>query len=102
MRDVIVGTHYNEARVADYLILLTAEYIRENGKWVGVCLELGTSTFADTLDQVREELSDAVSLQLGETQRLGFLDEYLEDHAVIPRKMPSEVPISGPGLVLAG
>ena len=48
------------------------------------CLELGTTTFADTLDELRKEISDAVTLQLDEIERLGFIEEFLRDHSVQP------------------
>lgn len=55
--------------------------------WVGTCFELGTSTFADTLEGVREEVADAVLLQLNEVERLGFMTEYLREHGVAQMSM---------------
>jgi predicted RNase H-like HicB family nuclease len=64
------------------VIVLTFEYSEESGKWVGVCLELGTSAFADTLEQVREELREAVELQLNEMERLAHVQDSLEENHV--------------------
>ena len=82
MRDTVVAIHRGKDGILDYFISLTLEYIEEDDKWVGTCLESGTSTFAKTLSQVRKELSEAVSLQFNEVERLGFIKEYLTEHSI--------------------
>ncbi len=47
-------------------------------------LKLGTSAFADTLEELRKEIGDAVTLQLGEMERLGFFEDFLRDHNLRP------------------
>ena len=69
------------------IIVLTEEY---DNKWVGTVLELGVSTYADTLDEVRRELGDAIELQLNEVERLGFIDEYLQERNVRKRTLISK------------
>jgi hypothetical protein len=78
----------NNARPS--LIVLTAEFEQHDDKWVGTVLELGVSTCADTLEDVRNEIAEAVSLQLNEVERLGFMDEYLEEHGVHQIPLPDE------------
>ena len=51
-------------------------------QWTATCLELGTSTFGDTLDEAKKELQEAVILQLDEVERLGFIADYLEENPV--------------------
>jgi predicted RNase H-like HicB family nuclease len=80
VRDTVTVIHRNGQGSLDYVIVLTFEYSEESGKWVGVCLELGTSAFADTLEQVREELREAVELQLNEMERLAHVQDSLEEN----------------------
>ena len=68
--------------LADFMVVLTFDFYEERGPWVGVCLELGTSAFSDSLEQVREELRDAVELQLNEMERLCDVRDYLEENHV--------------------
>ncbi len=62
--------------VAGY-VELTLKFEREEGKWVGTCLELGTSTYAKTLDRVQKDLRQLVpehlSLWKRQETELGFL-----------------------------
>ena len=83
MRDTIIAIHYEkEMRSPDFVLPLTIDLEREGEQWTGSCLELGTSTFGDTLDEVRRDLHEAVSLQLNEVERLGFTNDYLEENRV--------------------
>ena len=43
---------------------------------------MGTSAFSDSLEQMREELRDAVELQLNEVERLCDVRDYLEANHV--------------------
>ena len=73
-------------------ILLTIDFKEYAGQWLAECLELGTATCADTLEVVRQEIRDNVTLQLGSVEELGFMDEYLRERNVplIPLETPSE------------
>jgi len=64
------------------LVILTGKVDKEDDRWVGTILELGVSAYADTIEAVREELAEAVLLQLNEVERLGFMDEYLKAQGV--------------------
>ena len=72
----------------DYFMPLTMEYVFQEGKRVGSCLEIGTSGFADELDEMKSRLFEAVDLQLSEVERLGFLEEFLQDHSVSAYPIP--------------
>ena len=76
--------HSDEDGVADYAITVTCVYSQEGSQWVGICEESGTSAFADSLEQTRIELVEAIELQLSEVERLGFADEYLAENSITP------------------
>lgn len=76
MRETIIAIHWIDDR-PEYVFPLTFEYLMESGEWLGLCLELGTATSADTLEDIKSQLNDAVELQLNEVERLGFVNEYL-------------------------
>lgn len=62
--------------------MLTIDFREHLGQWLAECLELGTATYAETLDEVRREIRDNVTLQLNSVEELGFMDEYLRQHTV--------------------
>ena len=84
MRETIIALHWVVADCPDYVFPLTYEYQKDTDgeEWVGVCLELGTAASADTLDEVKKQLNDAVWLQLNEIERLGFIEEYLPQNNI--------------------
>lgn len=63
-------------------VLLTIDFREHLGQWLAVCLELGTATYAETLEEVRREIRESVTLQLNSVEELGFMDEYLRRHSV--------------------
>ena len=89
MRDTIIVIHYQkETRSPDFVLPLTVHLEHESERWTATCLELGTSTFGDTLDKVRQELHEAITLQLNEVDRLGFITDYLEENRVPIIRLP--------------
>jgi hypothetical protein len=72
-------------------ILLTVEFREYSGQWLTECLELGTATYADSLEKARQEIGESIILQLGSVEELGFVEEYLREHNVplLPLKTPS-------------
>ena len=89
MKEAALVTYF-KGGTPKHHIPVTFKYTPEEGKWVGVCIELGTSTFADTLDQVREELGENVVLQLTELGQLTDIWEYLaENHVEIIDASPA-------------
>ena len=83
LRESIAMLHYAESVVTEVFIL-TAEFSQENGQWTGECLELGTATCADTLEDVRKELYELIALHVNEVNRLGFAKEFFGEHGVQP------------------
>ena len=76
MQDTATLIHRNSQGTPDYMLLLTFDFLEEAGQWVGICRELGTAAQSDTLAQVREELREAVELQLGEMERLCSAEDF--------------------------
>ena len=83
IRETIVVTHADNSGITDYTIKLTFAYHEEEGQWVGVCDELGTSAFADTMEQMKTQLRDAVELQLNGVERITNVRDYLADNQVV-------------------
>ena len=99
MRDIATVIHRNGQGSPDYVIVLTFEFSQESDQWVGLCLELGTSTFGDTLEQTRLELQEATELQLNEVERLGYIQDYLAENHV--RVVPIDA-VTTSGFAVAG
>ena len=82
MRDTLVAVRTDGPNPRSILVL-TVDLDRHEDVWTGTCFELGTSTYADTLDEMRKELGEAILLQLNEVERLGFMETYLREHGVV-------------------
>lgn len=68
-----------------YIVVLLAfrqEKTADGKKWVGVCLELGTSTFADRLEEAEEQLKEAVALHLNTLEKLGERERFFSEHKI--------------------
>ena len=91
-RETIQVFHSDVQGSLDFAITLTCTYSQEGDQWVGICDELGTSTFADTLDHTRIELQEAVQLQLNEVERIADIRGYLSDNevAIRPVRQPEQ------------
>ena len=79
---------------------LTLKYEYEEEQWVGVCLELGTSTFADTLEEVHDNLTELVvehlNLLEAEGERERFFEEHdISYHEVRPDSVSVTLPVQG-------
>lgn len=100
MRDTATVIHRNTVGSPDYVIVLTFEFSQESDQWVGLCLELGTSTFASTLEETELELQEAVELQLNEVERLGYIQDYLAENHV--RVVPVDAANATSGFAVVG
>jgi hypothetical protein len=76
------------------IFFLTLAFEQEGPVWTATCLELGTSTYANDIHTVQNEIFEAIALQLNEVERLGFIDDYLKEHGItvfpIPPGKPSQ------------
>ena len=88
-----------EPRLSGY-VTLTLSFEQEGSEWVGVCLELGTSTFADTLEECQEELRELVADHLDVLGEIGERERFFEEWGIevhTDDKIPSEFTIRGSG-----
>lgn len=92
MRETLIAIQTSEEGRRQSLVLLTVDLRQHEGAWVATCIELGTSAYSDTLDELRQEIADAIVLQLNEAERLGFIDDYLQEHAASLLQLPAETP----------
>ena len=83
MTESVQVIHSDEFGKSDYIINLTLNYCQEARQWTGCCEELGTSAFADDLEQTQAELREAVELQLNGVERITDVRDYLVDNEVV-------------------
>ena len=68
-------------------VALTLSFEQEQDVWVGTCLELGTSTFADTLDDCRSELEELVTEHLNALEENGTRASFFEQWRLAPQPL---------------
>ena len=66
-----IDVYFNPEIDPPVLIALRMTYTYEDALWVGVCEELGTSTYGDDLDQVSHELRELVLFELNAVEADG-------------------------------
>ena len=79
-------------------ISLTVSMLREGDNWVGVCEELGVSTFAESIDDLLKELQVLITQHLNALEENGARSSFFKKHgiqlhntaafAVRPRNLP--------------
>ena len=74
--------------MASKYVALTLSFEREGDVWVGVCLELGTSTFADTLEECQSELLEFVEENLNLLEEVGERDRFFKKWGITVRSKP--------------
>ncbi|MDD2252192.1 MAG: hypothetical protein PHQ10_04430 [Dehalococcoidales bacterium] len=81
-------------------ISLTLEFQKDGRRWVGVCHELGTSTYSRSLPEAEKQLREAVCMHLNTLEELGERDRFFKEnkikiHTIKPKrdtiKVPSEI-----------
>jgi predicted RNase H-like HicB family nuclease len=60
-------------------IQFRAEFFEEDGQVVGLVPDLNVSSFGDNLKEARVSLNEALTLFLEECERMGTLEEVLEE-----------------------
>ena len=63
-------------------IILTPKVAKEEEQWTGECLELGTATYGDTLDEVQRELRELVMLHLNGLEDIKERERFFRDHNI--------------------
>ena len=67
---------------------LTLKFFQDGDLWIGVCLELNTSTYGDSFEEVKEDLQAQVRELLEVCEEAGELEEKLFLSGVVPRPEP--------------
>lgn len=80
-------------------ITLTLEFQQEGHRWIGVCKELGTSTYSRSLPETEKQLKEAVFLHLNTLEDIGererfFKEHGIEIHHIRPKSETIEIPTS--------
>ena len=82
MRDSLISFLKQNGRPV-IAALLTIDFVRdEDGQWAATCIELGTVACAESLEQARDEIKEAVELQLNGMAQLGYTTDYLKEMGV--------------------
>ena len=74
--------------MASKYVALTLSFEREGDVWVGVCLELGTSTYADTLEACEDELRELVAEHIDVLEEIGERDRFFQEWGIALRDTP--------------
>ena len=69
---------------------LTLKYEKEEDKWVGVCLQLTTSTFGDSLTELQEDLIALVEAHMDVIHEDGELTGFFEEHGIVVQESRPE------------
>ena len=75
---------------------LTSKFNQEGNKWVGVCLELGTSTYAKTLERVRSDLHKLIVEHVNLLEEAGERERFFNEHNIVfhrAKPIPREIRI---------
>ncbi len=59
----------------------------EGDTWVATCVELGASSFGDTIDEALDGMFEAVGLLLDEAEAQGYLEAYLRERNLRPQSL---------------
>jgi hypothetical protein len=63
-------------------VVLTLQFRAEQGRWTGECLELGTATYARTLQKTHDELVELVALHLDSLEAVGEREHFFQVHNI--------------------
>lgn len=81
-------------------VILTFEFHKEGGYWVGQCRELGTATDGRSLDRVERELGKLVLLHLNGLEDIGERERFFKEHKIklykadVPKEIARTVPVA--------
>lgn len=67
-----------------HTIAFTSLIFKEGEAFVSYCPELGVASCGDTVEDARQRLSEAVRLFLEESQRMGTLQDILQEEGFVP------------------
>lgn len=67
---------------AEAFVQLTLRFKKEGATWNAFCEELGTATFARTLEAAKERIMEAVCLHLNTLEEVGERARFFKDHGI--------------------
>jgi predicted RNase H-like HicB family nuclease len=73
-------------------LMLTLRVAKEGDQWSAICEELGTATYADTVEEALAELRELVGLHLDALKDVGERKQFFEDHGIDVHTVP-QVPV---------
>ena len=71
-------------------IILTEVVEREGSQFAAHCLELGTATCGDTIDEAFANLEDAITVHLSALEEVGTIGQILKERNITVRSLISE------------
>lgn len=80
----------------EIFIIVTVKFNQEKDKrWVAECIELGTSSFGDTLGEAEETIRDMIKLHLNTLEDVDERERFFKEHhiKIYKTKPPAEVRI---------
>jgi hypothetical protein len=63
-------------------VTLTCQYHKEGRRWVGICRELGTSTYNRSLSELQKQLAELVTLHLNCLEELGERERFFKENKI--------------------
>lgn len=63
-------------------VVLTLKFRKQGAKWTARCVELGTATFARTLEEADERIKEAVTLHLNTLEDVGERGRFFKEHRI--------------------
>ena len=54
----------------------------DDGRWVGTCLELGTSNYGNTIEEAEKHLEESVQLHLRTLEELGESEKFFKENNI--------------------
>ena len=78
------GQNCEGTELARGFVVLTLAFQREGRRWLGRCLELGTSTYGRSLDRTHAELVELVELHLNALEDVGERERFFSEHDISP------------------
>lgn len=83
-------------------ILLTVTFTEEEDKtWLAKCEELGTSTYGDNFEEVKNEIDELICLHLNSLEKLGERERFFKENNIklytteyIPEKIKTKTPVN--------
>jgi len=91
-----------KGRVKKGFVVLHLRFWKQDDRWYGECLELGTSTFADELETVQTELVELIELHLNSLETVRERERFFADNGIklytdepAPNEVTGKIAVSG-------